>query len=185
MRYGQAVLVATAAIGLAGCGSSASTAAGTATVGANSPSAAAEFPVASGPSPVLVGTGGFRATCPSTAMISSALGQKYPAPRQLSGNGTVSCTYSKGTENLVVLFTPAAGINGTDLKTAMDSQAKGQKTTDHTVPGLGDAAYEFSSATSGRLQTVVATLTHSVDIDLTAQAPVAQTEALVRDILGS
>ncbi|HEY1628000.1 MAG TPA: hypothetical protein VGG16_29845 [Streptosporangiaceae bacterium] len=195
MRYGQAVLAAAAVIGLAGCGSSAGTgAAGTATAGTatggtgaggvSSPAAAA-FPAATRSASAAVGTGGFVASCPSTAMVSSALGQTYPAPKELSGNGTVSCTYNNGTDVLVVLFTPTAGVNGADLKIAMDSQAKGQQTTDHSVSGLGDAAYEFSSTASGSLQTIVAVQAHSVDIDLTTQASAAQTQALARDILGS
>ena len=117
-------------------------------------------------------------------MISSALGQTYPAPKELSGEGTVTCTYTGGTDVLVVLFTPAVGINGTALKIAMDSQAKAQNATDHAVPGLGDAAYEFSWTADGNVQTIVAMVAHSVDIDITSQASPAQTEALAHDILG-
>ena len=140
---------------------------------------------AAGATAAAVGSGSFKAACPSTGVVSSAVGQTYPAPKHQSGGGSLTCTYNNGNDVLVVLFESVAGINGADLKLAMDAQAKGQKTTDHAVPGLGDAAYEFSLTASGSVQTIVDMLAGSEDIDITSQASVAQTEALARSILGS
>jgi hypothetical protein len=183
MRYGQAktVLVAAAVIALAGCGASAATtgatAVSTATTSANPTTSAAATTAAA--------SGSFKVACPSTAEITSTLAQTYPAPKQQSGGGTLTCTYSNSQNDvLVVLFAATPNVDAGDVKIAMDAQAKGQKATAYAVSGLGDGAYEFSYNVTGQLETIVDMLSGSEDIDITAQASAAETEALAHDILG-
>jgi|HubBroStandDraft_5_1064220.scaffolds.fasta_scaffold274683_1 hypothetical protein len=187
-RQAKTVLMAAAVIALAGCGSSAATANSTATVSAptaSAPTAGTSSSAATAAPVAAAGSGSVKAACPSTAEVSSAIGQTYPAAKQISGSGDLTCTYDNSAGNvLVVLFAAAPGSTGADLKVAMDAQAKGQNVTDNAVSGLGDAAYEFSSTTSGTVQTIVDLLAGSEDIDVTSQASVAQTEALAHDILG-
>jgi hypothetical protein len=188
MRYGQArtVLVAAAVIALAGCGASATTANNTTSANPTTANPTTANPTTSAEATTAAAaSGSFKAACPSTAEVSATIGQTYQAPKQQSGGGTLTCTYNNSTDVLVVLFASVPGTTGADLKLAMDAQAKGQKATDNAVSGLGNAAYEFSSTTSGSLQTIVDMLDGSEDIDITSQASAAQTEALAHDVLGS
>ena len=168
---------------LAGCkssGGSSTTAGGSASqpVGAGTSAAAAATPAAAA-------AGNFKAVCPSTSEISATLGETYPAPKQTGSDGTLLCNYNNGNNNLVIEFSPVPGINGADLKGAMDGQAQAQKATDNEVPGLGDAAYEFSSTNVGGTQTVVDLLVGSEDIDLTADVGPKGVEALAHAVIGS
>jgi len=194
MTYRQAktVLVAAAVIALAGCSASAATADNSATVGANTPAAAATSPAATSPaatshaatSPAAAagGSGSFKAACPSAATVLSATGQTYPAPKQNAGDGSLTCTYSNNsTDVLVIGFTSYPGGTGNYVKIAMDSQAKAQSVPDKAVPGLGEAAYEFTLSSG---TTVMEILQGSEIIVLTTSASVSRAEALAHDVVG-
>jgi hypothetical protein len=159
---------------LAGCKSSSGSTAG---------GAASGQPAAGGTSAAAAGS--FKAACPATSEVSATLGETYPAPKVSSASGTLLCNYNNGNNNLVIEFAQVPGTSVADLKGAMDAQAQGQKTSDNTVSGLGDGAYEFSSTNSGSTQTVVDILSGSEDIDLTSDVSAAQTEALAHDVVGS
>lgn len=190
MTYRQAktVLVTAAVIALAGCSASAASAGSSATVGASATAASATSPAATSPttaaaSPAAAaaGSGGFKVACPSTATVLSATGQTYQAPKQNGSSGSIICTYNNSSDVLVVAFTSYPGGTGDEVKEAMDSQAKAQGASDNAVPGIGEAAYEFTEPGS---DTILEMLAHGDIIVLTTSGSVAQAEALARDIVG-
>ena len=200
MTYCQAkaVLVAAAIIALAGCSASAATAGGAAAGGASTPAAttpaasatspaatspAASTPAASATSPAAAagGSGSFKAACPSTATVASATGVNFPAPKQTNGGGELTCSYNNSNDVLVVGFTSYAAATGNDVKLAMDSQAKAQGVSDHAIPGLGTAAYGFT--TNGT--TIIEMLVGSEIVVVTGiSTSAAGVQTLARDIAG-
>jgi hypothetical protein len=195
MTYWQAkaVLVAAAIIALASCSASAATADGAAAGGASTPAAttpaasatspAASTPAASATSPAAAagGSGSFKAACPSTATVAAATGVNYPAPKQTNGGGELTCSYNNSNDVLVVGFTSYAAATGNDVKLAMDSQAKAQGVSDHAIPGLGTAAYGFT--TNGT--TIIEMLVGSEIVVVTGiSTSAAGVQTLARDIAG-
>jgi hypothetical protein len=136
--------------------------------------------------------GAVSATCPSSAEITATAGSAYPAPTVSKSSGTVLCSFSDPTTgaNLVIEFTsvPGASASARVLKIAADSQANAQKTKAVAVSGLGNAAYLFtlkdaSTNSSGVATTSLEILDGSKLIDITAEATVAQVEAIARYVL--
>ena len=130
------------------------------------------------------------ATCPTSAEITAAAGTAYPAPKVSSFSGTVMCSYSDPATgvNLVIVFSPASGTSASALKIVADSQANAQHVTAAPVSGFGTAAYTFTLADAGTNSTGVATtiliiLDGSKLINITAQATVAQVQAIARYVL--
>jgi hypothetical protein len=130
------------------------------------------------------------AACPTSAAITAAAGTAYPAPKVSSNSGTVLCNYSdsKTGANLVLMFSPASGTSASTLKTVADMQAKSQNTTAASVSGFGAAAYIFTLADARTNASHVATtmlmiLDGSQLINITAQATVAQVQAVARYVL--
>jgi hypothetical protein len=130
------------------------------------------------------------ATCPTSAEITAAAGTAYPAPKVSSFSGTVMCSYSDPATgaNLVIMFSPASGTSASALKIVADSQANAQHVTAAPVSGFGTAAYTFTLADAGTNSSGVATtiliiLDGSKLIDITAQATVAQVQAIARYVL--
>jgi len=92
--------------------------------------------------------------------------------------------------NLVIEFTSVseASASASALKIAADSQANAEKTTAVAVSGLGNAAYSFtlndaSTNSSGVATTSLEILDGSKLIDITAEATVAQVDAIARYVL--
>jgi hypothetical protein len=136
--------------------------------------------------------GAVSATCPSSAEITAMAGSAYPAPTVSKSSGTVLCNYSDPTSgaNLVIEFTSVSGASASAsaLKIAADSQANAEKTTAVAVSGLGNAAYSFtlndaSTNSSGVATTSLEILDGSKFIDITAEATVAQVDAIARYVL--
>jgi hypothetical protein len=130
------------------------------------------------------------ATCPTSAAITAAAGNAYPAPKVSGDSGTVLCNYSdsKTGANLVLMFSPASGTSASTLKMVVDMQAKAQNTTAAPVSGFGTAAYIFTLADARTNANHVATtmlmvLDGSQLINITAQATVAQVQAVARYVL--
>jgi hypothetical protein len=171
--------MAGAVIALAGCGASAGTTAASSTT---TSSTATDSTSPTAVAAAAAGSGSFKAACPSTAEIASALGQQYPAPKKSASGQDLTCDYSSPAGDiLVIVFGAAPGTTGADLKLAMDAQAKGQNVPDHAVPGLGDAAYEFVMSGTANLDM----LSGSEDIAMTSTASLAHLETLAHDVLGS
>lgn len=129
-------------------------------------------------------------TCPTSAEITAAAGIAYPAPKVSSFLGTVMCSYSDPATgaNLVIGFSPASGTSASGLKIAADSQANALNRTAAPVSGFGAAAYTYtladaSSNSSGVATTVLMILDGSKLINITAQASVAQVQAIARYVL--
>jgi hypothetical protein len=186
MRYAQ-VLVGAAVIALAGCGASAATTGGAAT-GSTTPASTPEASTsgtatAAATTAAAAGSGSFKATCPSTAEITSTLGQTYPAPRKNADSQDLTCDYTNSAADvLVIVFASTPNTTGADLKLAMDDQAKAQHVPDNAVPGLGEAAYEFTIS-DGTVELDM--LNGSEDIAMTATTSLAHLETLAHDIVGS
>jgi hypothetical protein len=115
-------------------------------------------------------------------MVAAATGQTYPAPKQTSSGGELTCSYNNSNDVLVVGFTSYPAASGNDVKLAMDSQAKGQGVSDHAIPGLGSAAYGFT-ATDGT--TIIEMLVGSEIVVVTGiSTSAAGVQTLARDIAG-
>jgi hypothetical protein len=91
---------------------------------------------------------------------------------------------------MVIEFTSVSGASASAsaLKIAADSQANAEKTTAVAVSGLGNAAYSFTLNDAGTNSSGVATtslevLDGSKLIDITAEATVAQVDAIARYVL--
>ena len=130
------------------------------------------------------------ATCPTSADITAAAGTAYPEPRVSGFAGTVMCSYSDPATgaNLVMMFSPASGTSASTLKIVADSQANAQHVTAVPVSGVGTAAYTFTLAdvgtnSSGVATTILMILDGSTLINITAQATVAQVQAIARYVL--
>jgi hypothetical protein len=130
------------------------------------------------------------ATCPTSAEITAAAGIAYPAPKVSSFMGTVMCSYSDPATgaNLEIGFSPASGTSASTLKTVADSQANAQKRTAAPVSGFGAAAYTYTLAdastnSSGVATTVLMILDGSRLINITAEATVAQVQAIARYVV--
>jgi hypothetical protein len=191
-RHAKSVLVVTAVVALAGCSASAATADSAATDGASTPAASATSPAAASPastspassSPAAAagGSGSFKAVCPSTATVAAATGESYPAPKQTNGGGELTCSYNNSNDVLVVGFTSYPTASGSDVKLAMDSQAKGQGVPDHAIPGLGTAAYGFTTKDG---TTIIEMLVGSEIVVVTGiSTSAAGVQTLARDIAG-
>ena len=130
------------------------------------------------------------ATCPTAAEIAPAAGTTYPAPQVETASGTTICNYNDANSgaNLVLEFAPSGGTSAGVLKSVASSQASAQHVTASPVSGLGNAAYIFtlndaSTNSSGVATVSLEILDGSKLIDITAEATVAQTEAVAHYVL--
>jgi hypothetical protein len=165
---------------LAGCRSSGSTSTPAPT------STASQVSPATAPS----SAGAVSETCPSAAVVTSAFGTTYPAPKSSSSDGTLTCNYSdpSTSANLVIVFSKEAGLSAAVLKTVADSQASAQNVTARPISGFGDAAYTFtlndaSTNAAGIATTIMLIQVGTTLLDLTAEATPAHVQALARVIV--
>ena len=137
-------------------------------------------------------TGAASATCPTSAELTSIVGQSLPAPNESKASGTVLCNYNNATTgaNVVIEFASVSGASATAsaLKIAADSQATAESTKASAVSGLGNAAYiltlkDAGSNSDGVATTILEVLVGSKLIDITAENSVAQVEAIARYLL--
>lgn len=169
---------------LAGCSSSGSSSGTTSSTGKASSGASASSTTAASSS------GAVSQTCPTAAVVSTALGTTYPSPKSSSSAGSVTCNYSdpSTSANLVIGITKASGLNAATLKSTADSAASASKATASPVSGFGDAAYiiaadDASTNASGIATTAMLIKVGSTLVDITAEATPAQVQALAHVVL--
>jgi hypothetical protein len=130
-------------------------------------------------------------SCPTGAAVSAAAGTSYPDPTVQSSAGFLTCTYEDSSTgaNLVIVGTSEAGVTAATVQAVVQSQAAAQHVTASSVSGLGSAAFTFTlnDAANNVLHvdtTVVEFIQGSNILDITAEATLAQVEAVGHLLLG-
>ncbi len=130
-------------------------------------------------------------TCPTGAAVSAVAGGTYPNPEAQSSANFLTCTYSDTTSgaNLVIVATTEPGVTASTVQAVVQSQAAAQHVTSSPVSGLGDAAFTMTlnDAATNALHvgtTIVEFIQGSNVIDITAEASLADVEAVGHLLLG-